>query len=704
MRQAERRARLLGPLVLAALVAPATASAATAPTTTATVPGTGTVAVAAATGREDTAPGPADRGARLRVGGLVLHRCGDRRGGWCGHVRRPLDPGAPHAARIALAVRWFAADRPSHAPPVVAVEGGPGYPSIGSSDAYRAMLGPLVRRRHLLLVDARGTGGSAPIACADLQHDPTSHTGGGYAARVGRCGASLDRRWGDSGHRVHAADLFSTADAADDLAAVLHRMRLPRIDLYGDSYGTWFAQSFAARHPGVLHAVVLDSAYPARDLDPTYAASAAAARASIERICDRDRACRATASAHPGLPATATGRLAALLHRVRLRPLRGRVRAAAGGALVPATVGPRELSDIVQDAGSDAVILRELDPAVVGALTGDPLPLLRLRAHSADADQGGSDAVDFSTGAYWAVSCTDYPALFRPASGPRTRRAQYAAALARVPRATFAPFTTAEWTTVDGVTQPYDGCLDWPRPVHARPAVPAGAPALPASVPLLVLGGDLDSLTPATEDGAVARAMARRSRIVTVQNAVHVPSEGDPSTPVAARCARRIVRAFLRDPGALERLDVRCASRTPPIHTFGAFPRRTADARPARVVAGTPSPAVRRAVTVAADAVADAMDRRAFDDGADRGPGLRGGLFVARGERHVRFRLLHDRFTDDATVDGPARWDAASGRVRARLVVRPHAARPVVVRVSWDARHPTARAVAAGARLVLPAP
>ena len=47
---------------------------------------------------------------------------------------------------------------------------------------------------------------------------------------------------------------------------------------------------------------------------------------------------------------------------------------------------------------------------------------------------------------------------------------------------------------ISGYSQPYDGCLDWPRPVRTPPPLPERP--LPASVPVLIVGGDLDSLTP----------------------------------------------------------------------------------------------------------------------------------------------------------------------------------------------------------------
>ena len=54
-----------------------------------------------------------------------------------------------------------------------------------------------------------------------------------------------------------ALALFATAYAADDLAAVLRALRIRTIDLYGDSYGTFFVQDFIARHPRVARTVVI---------------------------------------------------------------------------------------------------------------------------------------------------------------------------------------------------------------------------------------------------------------------------------------------------------------------------------------------------------------------------------------------------------------------------------------------------------------
>jgi len=76
-----------------------------------------------------------------------------------------------------------------------------------------------------------------------------------------------------------------------------------------------FAQAFAARFPGVLRSVILDSTYPVPGLDPYYASSGSSGRAAMDRVCERDPGC--TAAAGPG---SATARLSELLARVRRAP------------------------------------------------------------------------------------------------------------------------------------------------------------------------------------------------------------------------------------------------------------------------------------------------------------------------------------------------------------------------------------------------
>ena len=125
------------------------------------------------------------------------------------------------------------------------------------------MLGPLRRQHDLIVMDNRGTGSSGAINCQRLQAGK-----GLYLREVGRCARKLGA----------AANAYGTGAAADDLAAVLDTLGVPLVDVYGDSYGTYFSQAFAVRHRDRVRAVVLDAAYAVEGFDPWIREETAALR------------------------------------------------------------------------------------------------------------------------------------------------------------------------------------------------------------------------------------------------------------------------------------------------------------------------------------------------------------------------------------------------------------------------------------------
>ncbi|MEA2331691.1 MAG: hypothetical protein QOH58_1829 [Thermoleophilaceae bacterium] len=654
------------------------------------------LAVAATAAPAGAAPGAQ----QLRLGSLELDPCPGGTRWWCGSMPRPLDPARPDGPRIRIAFRWLPALRPTgRQPALVAVEGGPGYPSTGSRVEFRGIYGPLLRERSLLLVDNRGTGGSGLIDCKPLQNFAGATSSDAFPGVVAGCARQIERRYRRPGRpAVHAADLFATAYAAQDLSAVIRAARLGRVDLFGDSYGTFFVQSFISRYADLLHSVVLDSSYPVRNLDPWYASSGAAARTAMDAVCARDPGCAAAA------PGSATLRLGELLARLRERPIAGRTRD-SDGSRVRVSVEVRAVADMVQDAASEPIVYRELDAAVRAALAGDDAPLLRLVAQTRTyLHSPGGPSGYFSNGLYWAVGCMDYPQLFSMRASPARRRAQLAAGLLAPPMGAFDPFSAPEWVRISAYSQPYTGCLEWPRPRHQAPIVPTSSRPLPASIPLLVIGGDLDSLTPFSDAEVFGPALGRNVRVVELPNTTHVTSQGYTILLVGARCTRSIVRAFVRAPGRMASLDTSCTGRIPHVHTPGAYPLRLGDAAPATLVSG-PDPGVeqRQAAAVAANALADATIRY-FLSGAARGPGLRGGSFTVKDAAAVRLRLRRVRFVQDAAVDGTGSWRLSNGAVRGTLTVELPNDDRVRVQVSWNQRYRLAQARIGAAALTLPAP
>jgi hypothetical protein len=346
------------------------------------------------------------------------------------------------------------------------------------------------------------------------------------------------------------------------------------------------------------------------------------------------------------------------------------------------------------------VIYRELDPSLRAALAGDNVPLLRLALQSGTYDHGNSTAAYFSDGLYFAVSCVDYPQLFSMSSSETQRRAEYAAAIAKPPAGDpFSPFTSGEWLSMSAYSEPYVACIDWPSPHHSAPPVPPGSQPLPASVPILILGGDLDSLTPEPDVEKFGPTLGAHVRIVKLRNAVHVSSEGDTLLLGATHCARRIIRAFVRKPATLDSVDASCAERIPPVHTAGSYPALFANVVPATLEdGGDPGADARRAATVATGALGDALIRH-FYSGVNHGPGLRGGSFTTHGDPTV-FKLKAIRFVRDVAVTGTGRWNSVTGKVHGTFTVG-----KTKVTVSWNQDGALATAsFPNGSRATLPAP
>jgi pimeloyl-ACP methyl ester carboxylesterase len=647
-------------------------------------------------------PANAAGATRLRVGALTLHRCGPHRGGdhgpgWCTQVPRPLDPQLPAGPKIGIQTQWVPASDGHAVGTIVAVEGGPGYPSTGSYDEYAGTFAPLLKTHNLVLVDNRGTGGSGILICRRLQTYTGRTSGPAFAKLVGACGDSLNHRFKlPDGRWLHASDLYGTAYAVADLAAILRRLHTGPVTIYGDSYGSWFTQAFIARHPKMVKAVILDSTYYLRGLSPWYASSGIEGRRAMLRVCERSLAC----DRHDG--AGAVNRFARILAQVRSAPISGTTRL-AGGQRVHETITPRLLADLVQDSGSDPVILREADASVRAALAGDDAPLLRLVAQEQAYNHGTDSAVYFNDPLYMAVSCTDYPQLFDMHASPHVRARQFARAVA-TPSAPFAPFTTAEWVTQSGYSQPYDVCLDWPSPTRTAPVEPAKPTVLPVSVPILVIGGDVDDLTPLSDVRTFAPTLGRNVRVVDLHNTVHVTSEGDTFLSVGADCARSIIDRFIAAPARLPTMNVSCAAKIPPIHTPGEYPDTLAASPRATVVSGPdPGDTARRAAWVAAQTAADAAIRYyyVYVDG----PGLRGGGFKVASLKSgaYRFTLHDDRFVADAASDGTFTWNPANNAIRGTVTVRA-ASGGYRVGLSWTQRDTYARLTLRGVTLKLPSP
>jgi len=588
------------------------------------------------------APAPAET---LSVGRLALHRCLTG-APWCGALIRPLDPTGRVSGTIAIYFEYWphSAAGPARGT-LVATEGGPGYPATASRDDYLALFEPLRATHDVLIMDNRGTGRSGAVDCEPLQTAPTL-----TAEDIGACGRSLGR----------AAALYSTTLAADDLAALLDALAVDRIDLYGDSYGTYFSQVFALRHGQRLRSLVLDGAYPLDGPDyPWYPHYAPATRAKFNVACERDPDCKT-------IPGTSIEHIAPALALLRARPFMARVRY-GGGQAIRFTADAAALAIVMFGGSPDEATVRELDAAARAYANGDRPPLLRLMAEtlaSVDSRDPTHSPAKFSAGLAAAVFCQDPPQIFDmnlpPAQRLRERDARIARRKIESPGA-YAPFTLDEYRAMPIDYAFIDECVRWPAPPRGSPALPlVSTRSRYPDVPVLVISGELDNMT-SIADGQAAASHFAHARQLVIANSFHVNA-----LPHArSDCAALLVRRFLE---RLEVGDDRCTSQVPPVRLVPRFARSVRELAPARGLAGNQAdPAQLRVVSAALLTAADVIER-ATADGAGAGSGLRGGGFTARAVgAGYRIALREVRWTEDLRISGWIDDPGRGGAVHAQL-------------------------------------
>ena len=606
-----------------------------------------------------------------------LTRCTQGIDAWCGAVLVPLD----RSGRVqgTTPVRFEYYPRTDTSQPqlgtIVAAEGGPGYSTTDSRDYYLDLFGPLQDRRALLLVDQRGTGLSDPFLCAAAQvYD------GNWISNAEACGQQLGPR----------SDLYTSAAAAHDLKAVLDSIGVTTIDLYGDSYGSYFSQAFAVRYPGLIRTLVLDGTYPISDLDPFYRTSATRLRENLALVCAR------SASTCPTSPGDMVGLVDRVLARIRAQPVSTTAPDGTGTETI-VVLTPRKVLDVLLYTDGTPGWIREAPAALAAFLAGNARPLARMVAEgaidpaapAASRRPGGlrprAEIRSFSEGAYLAYACTDYPAIWSKGASFATRESQYAAALAALSPATFAPWRTAEYADSDFFV--YEYCLHWPAPRSPEPPFPLGGRY--PNVPTLVLNGDLDIRTDVYQARAVAGNFPG-STYLEVPNIGHVTALYD-----ADACAAAIVRRYVT---TLSTGDTSCLGRIPEQRLVQRFAVRAADAPEATPASGSDrsTAADRRAAWIGVETLADVVDRW-YPIPGTTGSGLYGGKFTITSTAGLPFttrvwslKLNHVKWTTDVEVTGAATVPRAAGIASATISLGGSGTAKGEITATWSTRSPGA--------------
>jgi pimeloyl-ACP methyl ester carboxylesterase len=205
----------------------------------------------------------------------------------CARFEVPEDPAAPDGRRISLRLALVPARgaRPE-ADPVVFLAGGPGQSAVDAYPVVQGALRPLLARRHVLLVEQRGTGQSSPLKCAlpDWK-DPREPDAAALRALAQECLRGYEGK-ADARH-------YTTSDYIRDLERVRAALGVARFNLVGGSYGTRVALEYLRRHPEAVRSVFIDSvAPPELALGQDHARNLDEALAGVATRCTADPACR----------------------------------------------------------------------------------------------------------------------------------------------------------------------------------------------------------------------------------------------------------------------------------------------------------------------------------------------------------------------------------------------------------------------------
>lgn len=584
----------------------------------------------------------------------------------CSTTQAPLDYTGAVGGTVPLFARRLRAGGPNPGNvALVALSGGPGQSAAASAADFAVTLAPGVRERDLIVFDQRGTGQSGALQCPSLSRR------GRTADIVAACAQSLGGIRG----------LFRTADSVADLELLRREGGYDKLALFGVSYGTKVALDYAARYPGRVERLLLDSVVPQEGPDPLVRSSVVAMRRALRELCGGGRCRRATPDV--------LGDLRRLVARGERR-LRGTFVDSRGRRRTGALDGA-DLYAMIQAGDTNPAWRAQLPAAIRAAVRGDEAALLRIASNvfggvpSGSAsrlqvqDRGANSAL------FIATICEEVRFPWARDASLQTRVGQAEAALRGLPQTVVTPFDRESIAGAGLLPL----CIGWP---NASPT-PAEPGALPA-VPTLLISGSSDVRTPAEDAGAVAARVPGAVPLV-VPFVGHSVLGGDPSG-----CAQAAVAGFFNGAGVAP-----CTNRGPIVDPVARSPRTVGALSPTARIRGLPGRTLTAVIRTRDDSLVQAI-ALGFA-GERRSGGLRRGVVALtdggvslRGVEVVEGVRVTGTFPDEGSVarlrvSGPS---AARGSLRVtrsgqitgtlggrRIAVRPARSASVGAGPSWDA-------------------
>jgi len=427
----------------------------------------------------------------------------------CGVFQQPENPAEPNGKKLSLRVAVVPALSLEPATdPFVPIAGGPGQATIdfyaGTANAFE-----MIRRdRDIVLLDQRGTGGSAPMDC-DIDEDIVSGQMTREQTRVAT-EACIDAL-------PHDPRYFTTSVAVLDLEALRVALGYSQFNLYGISYGTRVAQHFARRFPDSTRSVILDGVVPPQmALGPGIANEAQDALDSIFARCAETPAC------DDRFPNIQT-RFSALKSELALNEVTLNISHPSTGEPEVVTFGSDDMAGAIRmlsyHPSSVALIPLLIDEAANGRFT--PLASQHLMILVSLSDS-------LSIGMHNSVVCTeDAPFFAGEAISDEDLAATY-----------IGPLIVDALDTI---------CSVWPRGILDE----GFKEPLLTETPVLLLSGDADPITPPGYAEIAA---------VELPNALHLIGKQQGHGQAPRGCMKDVMADFIGAASVID-LDTQCLNR-----------------------------------------------------------------------------------------------------------------------------------------------
>lgn len=394
--------------------------------------------------------------------------------------------------------------------PLVYLTGGPGSSSLleaGNIEHWFYWLHNAGIARDLVLVDQRGTGLSEPaFRCHD--YEP------GLRA-IWRENLSLEEEYRQlqtlvenciavlSSQGWSLAD-FSTSHSARDMIAIMEALGYQEWNLMGGSYGSRLALEWLRQDSEGVRAVILDSVYPPDK----------GSLGDWPELLDKSLAafwphCRAMQWCEGGEEEA----LLEVLQQLQQQPRALTVSLYGGGWPLRVVLNDHRFLGTIYSALYDETLHQHIPRAIEEVLQGGESSLVRLLANTVNSQF----ASEFNPMVYLAVNCSESWEL---------SRAEYEAVRAAYPR--WAAYTDHVWD--------YDLCRLVPR----RPDLASFKEGVSADIPVLILSGGLDPVTPARWAEELAASLPRARHW-------HVPDTGH-GVSSSRTCVHQALVRFLDAP------------------------------------------------------------------------------------------------------------------------------------------------------------